>query len=256
MVISRGPRPSPDNSDSFRRAQLADPVGMDKLRGLMNVSATSPDHVIELMTRCTGAAVELVSGVDHAGVTATLDNAPFTVAPTDPLVEAFDRAQYEFGDGPCLSASRTGNYIRMSVTEVEERWPVLGHSARAAQLTDFLAVPLFAERVPVGSFNLYSQKSIEHSVHDRDLVTVLADYLGHALEVAAHDDRRDRAAGSLREAIRARGDIERAVGVVMNQNDCDALDAFRELETRSATNSDNILEVARQILASIDDGSS
>ncbi|TSD48944.1 GAF and ANTAR domain-containing protein [Rhodococcus sp. KBS0724] len=254
MVISRGHRPSPDNSDSFRRAHLADPIAMEKLRRLLDVSATSPDHVIELMTRCTGAAVELVSGVDHAGVTATLDNTPFTVAPTDPLVEAFDRAQYDFGDGPCLSASRSGNYVRMSVADVEERWPVLGDSARAAQLTDFLAVPLFAEESPVGSFNLYSQKSIDSSVRDRDVLTVLADYLGHALEAAARDDKRGRAAGALRDAIGARVDIERAVGVVMNQNDCDASVAFRELETRSAANSDNILDVARQILASIDDG--
>ncbi|WP_425332406.1 ANTAR domain-containing protein [Rhodococcus globerulus] len=62
-----------------------------------------------------------------------------------------------------------------------------------------------------------------------------------ALEAAARDDKRGRAAGALRDAIGARVDVERAVGVVMNQNDCDASVAFRELETRSATNSDNIL---------------
>ncbi|WP_371851291.1 ANTAR domain-containing protein [Rhodococcus globerulus] len=62
-----------------------------------------------------------------------------------------------------------------------------------------------------------------------------------ALEVAAHDDKRGRAASARRDAIGARVDIGRAVGVVMNQNDCDASVAFRELETRSATNSDNIL---------------
>lgn len=43
------------------------------------------------------------------------------------------------------------------------------------------------------------------------------------------------------DAIGARVDVECAVGVVMNQNDCDASVAFRELETRSAANSDNIL---------------
>ncbi|PSR41912.1 ANTAR domain-containing protein [Rhodococcus sp. AD45-ID] len=62
-----------------------------------------------------------------------------------------------------------------------------------------------------------------------------------ALEAAARDDKRGRAAGALRDAIGARVDVERAVGVVMNQNDCDASVAFRELETRSAANSDNIL---------------
>lgn len=252
---SDGPRPLPDASDSFRRAHLLDPIGMDKLRGLLNISAASPDRVIELMTRCTNAAVQLVSGVDHAGVTATLDNTPFTVAPTDTLVEAFDRAQYSFGDGPCLSASRSGSHVRMSIADVEERWPTLGRSARAAQLTDFLAVPLFAEKTPVGSFNLYSHSGLDGSVQNRDLVTVLSDYLGHALEAATQDDRRTQAAGNLRDAIGARVDIERAVGVLMNQNNCDAPTAYRDLENRSGSNSDNILEIAHQILGSIDDGS-
>ncbi|ROZ49715.1 ANTAR domain-containing protein [Rhodococcus sp. WS3] len=73
-------------------------------------------------------------------------------------------------------------------------------------------------------------------------------------KLRAHDDKRGRATGALRDAIGVRVDIERAVGVVMNQTDCDASVAFRELETRSAANSDNILDVVRQKLASIDDG--
>lgn len=255
MVTSNDPRPPPDSSDSFRRAHLLDPTGMSKLRRHLDISAETPDRVIELMTRCTSAAVNLVSGVDHAGVTATLDNTPFTVAPTDALVEAFDRAQYVLGDGPCLAASRSGNYVRMSVADVEARWPPLARRARSAQITDFLAVPLFAEQVTVGSLNLYSQNGMNSSVRDRDLVTVLADYLGHALEAAAHDDQRGQAATTLRDAISARVDIERAVGVLMTQNNCDSSVAFCDLETRAASDSDNILGVARQILATIDDGS-
>lgn len=255
MVISRNPQHSPDNSESFRRAHRLDPVALDRLRGQLNISTSTPDRVIELMSRCTSAAVELVSGVDHAGVTATLDNTPFTVAPTDPLVDAFDRAQYEFGDGPCLKASRSGDSVRMSLSDVERRWPTLADSARAAQLADFVAVPLFAEKSPVGSLNLYSRRSIDSSIRGQDLVAVLADYLGSALDVAVDHDKRSQAANALRVSIGARVDIERAVGVLMNQNDCDALDAFRELETRSSVNSDNILVVARQILASIDDES-
>ena len=253
MVISREPRSSPDKSDSFRRAHFLDPIGMDRLQSHLNISADTPDRVIELMARCTEAAVDLLTGVHHAGVTATLDKTPFTVAPTDPLVEAFDRAQYSFDEGPCLHASRSGNFVRMSVGELEERWPVLGVTARAAQLTDFMAVPLFAEQSPVGSLNLYSQNSIVHSTRDRDLVTVLADYLGQALEAAAHDQRRGQAAATLRHAVGARVDIERAVGVLMYRHDCDAAAAFRELEALSDLKSDNILEVARKILGATED---
>ncbi|OYD71846.1 GAF and ANTAR domain-containing protein [Rhodococcus sp. OK302] len=228
---------------------------MERLQRYLDISADTPDRVIELMTRCTGAAVDLISGVHHAGVTATLDKTPFTVAPTDPLVEAFDRAQYSFDEGPCLHASRSGQFVRMSVGELEERWPALGVTARAAHLTDFMAVPLFSERSPVGSLNLYSQASIDHSTRDRDLVTVLADYLGQALEAASQDQRRGQAAATLRHAVGARVDIERAVGVLMYRHDCDAATAFRELEALSDLKSDNILKVARKILGATEDES-
>ncbi|MDI9915060.1 GAF domain-containing protein [Rhodococcus sp. IEGM 1379] len=174
---------------------------MDRLQRHLDVAAPTPDRVIELMTRCTGAAVELVPGVHHASVTATLDNIPLTVAPTDPLLVAFDLAQYSFGEGPCLTASRTGNSVRLSLDELEARRPVLGQTARDAQLTDFLAVPLLVEQSSVGSLNLYSENSIVHSIRDRDLVTALADYLGNALEAAAHDQRQGQAAAALRHAV-------------------------------------------------------
>lgn len=252
MVASR---PTPDTSASFRRARQLNPVGMDKLRRDLSIPTISADRVIELMTRCTSAAVELVSGVDHAGVTATLDSTPFTVAPTDPLVGAFDDAQYIFGDGPCLRASRSGHNVRMSLSELEGRWPGLGTRARAAQLTEFLAIPLFAQETPVGSLNLYSRESIDNSIHGLDLVTVLAEYLGSALDVAADDAQRGRAATVLRDAVAARVDIDRAVGVLMHQNDFDASLAFRELEARASADSGNILKAARQVLASLGDGS-
>lgn len=155
----------------------------------------------------------------------------------------------------CLAASHTRNNVRMSLADIEDRWPALGKRDRAAQLTDFLAVPLFADQTPVGSLNLYSSESFDNSVYRRDRVAVRADYLSHALDVAAHNDRWGRAATALRDAVGARVDIERAVGVLMNVNECDASVAFPELETRSAADSGNILEVARRILASIDDGS-
>ncbi|MDV8069600.1 hypothetical protein R4P64_24020 [Rhodococcus sp. IEGM 1366] len=97
----------------------------------------------------------------------------------------------------------------MSVADVEERWLVLGYSARAAQLTDFLAVPLFCRTITCRSAQSLLQKSFESSVRDRDQLTVLADCPRHAL--AAHDDKRGSATGALRDAIGARVDVERAV---------------------------------------------
>lgn len=248
---SSHPRARP--SAAFARAQGREPRLIDRLEQSLSIPADSPDQVVELMIRCTIAAVELVVGVDHAGVTASLDSEPFTVAPTDERVEEFDRTQYLLGDGPCLSASRTGRSVRMSVEQLGTRWPTLGIAARNAGLEGFLAIPLFNYDVPVGSLNLYSHSAVAETDRDRDLVVVIAEYLGAGLDAIATDHRLERAANALRRGIASRADIERAVGILMIRRDTDPQTALSELQASARRQSRDLLDVARQMIISADD---
>ncbi len=55
----------------------------------------------------TVAAVETVSGCDHAGITIVRRHGGVsTPAATDEVPEAVDAIQYEAGEGPCLEAIR------------------------------------------------------------------------------------------------------------------------------------------------------
>jgi GAF domain-containing protein len=248
---SSHPRARP--SGALERARGREPKLIDRLERSLSTPAGSPDRVVELMARCTVAAVDLVVGVDHAGVTASLDSEPFTVAPTDERVEDFDRKQYLLDDGPCLSASRTGRSVRMSVEQLGIQWPALGVAARNAGLTGFLAVPLFNSGLPVGSLNMYSHSAVADTDRDHDLVLVIAEYLGAGLDAIATDNRLERAGAALRRGIASRAEIERAVGILMVRRDTDPETAFSELEAEARRESRHIRDVARQTIISADD---
>lgn len=248
---SSHPRARP--SAAFLRAQSREPRLINRLEQSLSIRADSPDRFVELMIRCAVAAVDLVAGVDHAGVTASLDSEPFTVAPTDECVEEFDRKQYLLGDGPCVSASRTGRSVRMSVEQLGARWPTLGVAARDAGLEGFLAIPVFNSELPVGSLNLYSHSAVADTGRDRDLVVVIAEYLGAGIDAIATDHRLERAANALRRGIASRADIERAVGILMMRRDTDPQNALWELQASAERQSRKILDVARQTIISADD---
>jgi hypothetical protein len=252
-IMPPNPGHRPESTSAFRRAHGRDPAGIERLQFILGIPADTPDRVLELMSRCTDAAVDILEGVDHAGITASFDGHPLTVAPTDTAVERFDQQQYEFDDGPCLHALRTAETTRMDVAEVGRRWPPLGSAARKARLTGFLATPLFAEGVSVGSLNLYSHTTVSDTTHTNDLVTILADYLNTALESINLIARQGRAARTLRDAIASRIEIEHAVGVLMGAHTINAADAFSELEAGATLRALTTAEYARLLIGSVGD---
>jgi hypothetical protein len=58
----------------------------------------------DLLRLIVDAAVREVEGAQHAGVMLLSRGGVTTAARTDELVERVDTAQYEAGEGPCLTA--------------------------------------------------------------------------------------------------------------------------------------------------------
>lgn len=241
----------PQHSAAFMRAHAHDPAGIDQLRRSLDIVIGTADDVLDMMGICTAAAVSMIDGVHHGGITASLDGTPFTAAPTDPAVEAFDQQQYQVGDGPCLRALRTAGTVRMSAEELAARSPELGAAARAADLTDFLATALFASGVPAGSLNLYSHTVIPDTVQVNDIVTILADYLSRTVGDLESVTRRGHVAAALRDAVAGRTDIERAVGVLMSVHEVGAAAARERLIAGAEENAISVLDYARKILSSL-----
>jgi len=92
------------------------------------------------------------------GVTLLRHRKAATVASSSPEAQAMDEIQYDFGDGPCMTASREQVTVHITDLEENERWPqysdeVLGHGVRS-----ILAVPFQLEGDTRAALNLYSHR--------------------------------------------------------------------------------------------------
>ena len=72
---------------------------------VMALSRMSVQEALDsTLDQVVSLAVRYVEGCDIAGVTLMRDGRPQTTAFTDAEATEIDRAQYDTGDGPCLSA--------------------------------------------------------------------------------------------------------------------------------------------------------
>ena len=201
----------------------------------LNVPIHDAQDVLDLMGRTSREAVRLLPEVQWAGVTAQLvDGAPFTAAHTDEKVLIVDERQYAEGDGPCLQSMRTDREVRMTLADVEARWPVLAAGARAVGVNTFLAEPLHVRDESVGSLNLYSATLDALTAPDSDVLTVLTGYLDRGLTRYADRQPAGTLGASLLGALDARAAVERAVGVLMATHHVDPGQA-RDLLRRQAS---------------------
>lgn len=80
----------------------------------------------------------------HCNVTVVRRKKPITVACSDLRARAMDELQYAFGDGPCLTAMRTGTTVYVPDVSTEHRWPE--YTRAVAQTHPVLASTLEFER--------------------------------------------------------------------------------------------------------------
>ena len=233
------PRPAspgdPPPSAALLRALAAHPESMADLIAALNIAVSDADALVELMGRASRQAVQLLTEVDWAGVTAQFDGQdPFTAAHTDEKVLIVDERQYEQHDGPCLQAMRTNRRTHMSLEQVQAAWPHLAEGARAAGVHSFLALPLHAVagESAVGSLNLYSASTGALNSPDQDLLTVFNDYLDRGLASYRREQPRFGAA-DLRAALHRRAVVEQAIGVLMATHQL-RLDQARDLLDQQA----------------------
>jgi GAF domain-containing protein len=139
------------------------------------------DSLLDLLSRASREAVRSIYDADWAGVTLRFAGEPFTAAHTDPRVLIVDQGQYGQGDGPCLAAMRTDQWVNMAGADTRLRWPHLAPIALAAGVRAFLATPLHAGNRAVGSLNLYSGRAEGLRIPDPDVLTVLTGYLDRGL---------------------------------------------------------------------------
>jgi GAF domain-containing protein len=95
----------------------------------------------------------------HCNVTVVRRKKPVTVAASSPRARVMDELQYAFGDGPCLSAMRTGTIVHVPDVGCEDRWPEYARAVARKGVRSILGVPLPLEGESSAALNIYSSRA-------------------------------------------------------------------------------------------------
>jgi GAF domain-containing protein len=186
------------------------------------------------------------------GVTLRREQQPLTAASSDSLAAAVDEIQYGAGEGPCLQSLSTAEVVSVPDLLEEHRWDGYPAHALAHGVRSSLSLPLSDHGQTVGALNLYSGTA--HAFDDPTVLaraTALASQGSAVLGVALYQAQQAELTDQLREALSSRSVIDQAVGILMDQQRCNASTAFAVLRGASQNRNRKLRDIAADIVTSI-----
>ena len=196
-------------------------------------------------------AVRTVGEGLSCGITLQLNGRPLTVASSDMFASQLDELQYEQDQGPCLSALRGGEPIRIDDLAGDDRWRRYAVRALAHGVRSSLSIPLTAQGSPVGAFNLYSRTPGFFGAEQTRLADTFAQNASVAVGIAARFAAHTVLTEQLRTSLASRSVIDQAVGIIMAEQRCSSKEAFAILRAASQNRNLRLREVAANIVIGV-----
>jgi hypothetical protein len=213
---------------------------LERMQGLS--TSLTPGDLDHTLSRITQAAVEVLPSVDFASITVLhADGRLETVAPTDDVLWGVDAAQYELREGPCYDAAADSVHVVSPDLANDQRFPRYAATAVAAGINAQAGIRLFDAPKSRGALNLYATET--GVFEDLGMLAALFQHqsamaIGYAREIQ-----------NLREAVRTRGMIGQAVGIVMERYKLTDDRAFAFLTRLSQDGNMKLRAIAEQIIA-------
>jgi hypothetical protein len=202
----------------------------------------TPGDLDHTLSGITAAAVEALPDTDYASITILHNDGRLeTAAPTDELLWGLDAAQYELREGPCYEAAADAVHVAAPDLARDERFPRYAATAVAAGIHAQAGIRLFDAPKSRGALNLYARDLGAFS----DLGAI-GELFRHQAAMAIDYAREIH---NLREAVRTRGTIGTAVGIVMERYHLRDDRAFAFLTRLSQDGNIKLREVAERLIA-------
>lgn len=211
-------------------------------------AAASEERLTDLLEMILRSAVDVL-GFDAGTITARTNGGDSTVAATDQRMVALDDTQYQSGAGPCLEALAEGRQIVVDDAAADDRWQEFQQTAEYLGVHTTLSSPLDIDTNGMAaSMNLYARRRMDLGQEDLDRAVVFAEQLAAALESAAAYRATAKLAGDIAAAMRTRGVIEQAKGMIMADHGVTPDEAFELLRKMSQRNNVKVAELATRIV--------
>jgi GAF domain-containing protein len=210
--------------------------------------------VEQMLDRTAVLAGAVIRPPASCGITVNQDHQPYTIASSGPLAAHVDEVQYGAGDGPCLQTLRTGKVVPVVDMATERRWGSYPAYAMAYGVRSSLSLPLRGDGTIKGALNLYATSSHAFDDGAQQRAELFTTHVSAVLTAVARQARQVQLSDQLRGALAARTVIDQAVGIIMEQQHCDAARAFDLLREASQHQNRKLREIATEIVTVVGGG--
>jgi hypothetical protein len=229
--------------------------GSDFLENLAGSSAALlQDYDLSgMLIRTVGEAVA-VTGAAAGGLLVVTESGDLELlSATSHSAVALETYQSFAGEGPCVECLTHQRALGFSLAETAERWPQIGTLMETAEFAFVLAAPLRWRGTTLGGLNLFwttPPKSPDVVVPETEVFADLLSLFIVHNEPVSHAEARRQVSVALRE----RGIVEQAKGVLAFQQGIDMEDAYQRLRALSRERDLLLTEVARRIVQDAQNG--
>jgi GAF domain-containing protein len=196
------------------------------------------------------AAKESVPGTIGAGVSLLDARGRRTSSGyTDTIVRQADAAQYERGEGPCLTAWAAEEPVLVSDLASEPRWPEWREGVAGLPIRSVVSAPLMAGGQSIGALKLYAAAP---NVYDEGSAALLQLFAAPAATLLSHIQASEaplRMSEGLQASLYSRDMVNRACGILMERRALSHEDALQLLIKQAREEHAALHQVCERVLA-------
>jgi GAF domain-containing protein len=204
-------------------------------------ATAAPRTANEILAEVTAAAVELIPGVDTAGILLLRKGGFESLAGTTDLPHRLDELQNTFDEGPCMEAALDELVVRTDDFRSETRWPKYSAAVVESGVLSGISFRLFTADRTAGALNLFGYQPHVWSTEDQTIGGMLAAHATAAILANEHGQQ-------LETALLTRDHIGQAKGIIMERYGVDDVRAFQMLRQLSQESNTKLAEVAQKVI--------
>lgn len=204
----------------------------------------------DFLQTLTDAALALAP-CEGIGVTLEGDGRPTTVVSVGTVAAKLDEKQYGQDDGPCLQSLRSGEEVAVHDMLHEHRWGDYPAYAVSCGIRSSLSLPIAAHTDTAGALNLYAAPPDGLADADLGALRSLAAQATGGIALAQRFTDAQQFADQMQHAMRSRGVIDQALGIIMGQRHCTADEAFGILRSASQHRNIKLRDLCTQLVTNV-----
>lgn len=167
---------------------------------------------------------------------------------TTPEMEAFERWQIEYREGPCWDAYEGVAPVVVEDLRADDRWPNVRPRAVGIGILAVYAFPLRLRDDCLGVLNLYRQRPGSLSHDQARYAQAFADIAAVGILTQGKVTEAERRAEQLQHALHSRVVIEQAKGILAERYGVSLADAFEALRTYARSNRMKISKASQAVV--------